>query len=102
MHEFCPDEAGVCAKGLDHECPAVQPVPDGPKPGYCKTCGQYPQQPTTATGEGEWWVSVPIETIVHLTEYWNGNWNDTAMWDALNHIVKGLERLLPLTPKEPQ
>ena len=31
-HKFCPDEAGVCAKGLDHECPAMNkdsPAPDG-------------------------------------------------------------------------
>ena len=47
MHEFCPDEAGVCAHGKDQECPAMQPVPDGPKSGYCQTCGQYPSIPAT-------------------------------------------------------
>ena len=44
-HDFCPDESGVCAHGKDSECPALQEVPDGPKSGYCQTCGQYPKTP---------------------------------------------------------
>ena len=25
VHQNCPDEAGICSRGLDHECPAMNP-----------------------------------------------------------------------------
>lgn len=37
---------------------------------------------------------VPRETLIHWREYWNGNRNDSAMWDALNHIMEELDTAL--------
>jgi len=48
-------------------------------------------------------VSMPLTTINHLMEYWNGNRNDAAMWDALNHIMDELESFrLSTAPPAPE
>ena len=45
-------------------------------------------------------VKVPREVLEHWLEYWNGNRNDKAMWDALHHILDEVETLLAAAPAE--
>ena len=42
----------------------------------------------------EGYALVPRATLEHWREYWNGNRNDRAMWDALNHILDEVETIL--------
>jgi len=39
-------------------------------------------------------VSVPRKRLQHWIEYWSGNRNDTAMHDALEHIINEVESVL--------
>lgn len=42
---------------------------------------------------------VKVEDIQHLVEYWNGNHNEKAMGDALDHIISNLEAMLSAAPQ---
>lgn len=41
-------------------------------------------------------VSVPVERIQHLLDYWNGNANERAMLNALSYILQALEDMLKI------
>ena len=47
----------------------------------------------------EGWVLVPRNTLIHWMEYWNGSRNETAMFDALDHIMDELLAVLPAAPQ---
>lgn len=44
---------------------------------------------------------VPRATLQHWAEYWNGNRNDSAMSDALEHIINEIDNLLSRPAQEP-
>lgn len=43
-------------------------------------------------------VMVPRDTLKHWAEYWNGNRNDSAMFDALEHIINEIDNMLAAAP----
>jgi len=42
-------------------------------------------------------VEVPRDTLEHWVEYWNGNHNESAISDALEHIINEIENILAAT-----
>lgn len=50
----------------------------------------------------EGWVMVPRAQLEHWSEYWNGNHNEKAMADALDHILREIAALLADPRSEPK
>jgi hypothetical protein len=59
--------------------------------------------------EGEWMKAADVEarereikdTLQHMLEYWNGDPNDRAMQDAIEHLEAEAQRLLAQVEEQP-
>lgn len=49
--------------------------------------------------DGNELVLVPRSTLEHILEYWNGNQNERAMTDALEHILETVQEAIAAAPQ---
>jgi len=49
--------------------------------------------------DGNEWVLVPRSTLEYILEYWNGNQNERAMVDALEHILETVQEAIAAAPQ---
>lgn len=76
--------------------PGGQEKADGKVAGDAGTTVDSPEAARIPLGM----VLVPRDRIEGLLEYWNGNPNERAMWDALTHIQTELQAMLTTAAEE--
>lgn len=96
----CVTSGGIATESTDRPVaphhPGWQEKADGKVAGDAGTTVDSPEAARIPLGM----VLVPRDRIEGLLEYWNGNPNERAMWDALTHTQEELHAMLAAAEEE--